>query len=134
LQAHGRPLHGVTVSLIQRPYDWNDAAPLHALVRSLTAQGAIVVASSEGALFEYAGDDAVTANLEALRAGAPALRLVAGSVTRADALTSAVIASSRIKLLPRGIDAFGSLARKAGFQIERAVSAVMSDQVLLRPL
>jgi hypothetical protein len=131
LRVRGRPLCGVNARLSHRSYDWNDAEPLHLLVQSLTSQGAIIIVSSEGALFEYASDDAVTSNLSALRGGN--MKLVAGSVTRADALTRRIVSNSRIKLVPRGLDAFASLAGDSGFYVDRVESAVMSDQVLLRP-
>jgi hypothetical protein len=133
LRAAGRPLCGVNAGLMHSSYDWNNPEPLRQLVRSLASQDSIVTASSEGALFEYADDSAVRANLDAVRLGGGNVRLVAGSVTRADPITRRIVSNSRVKLVPRGIDAFASLARDAGFQVDCVASAVMSDQVLLRP-
>jgi hypothetical protein len=133
LLAQGRPLHGRDITWHHASYDWNTTAPLAALVRTLVSAGAVVAASSEGALFEYGSDDAIVANLAALRAGGAGARLVAGSVTRADESRRRVIAQSRIRLFPRGLAGFAPLAARAGFAIARSENAWLSDQVLLRP-
>ncbi|HEY1544496.1 MAG TPA: hypothetical protein VGG01_19025 [Xanthobacteraceae bacterium] len=133
LTASGRPLHGRDIAWHHAPYDWNTVAPLAELVRTLVAAGAIVAASSEGALFEYGSDDAIIANLAALRADGAGARLVAGSVTRADEMRRRVIAQSRIRLFPRGLAGFAPLAARAGFAVVRSENAWLSDQVLLRP-
>jgi len=106
---------------------------LESLVRELTAASAVVAASSEGALFEYGSDEAIIANLTALRAGGTGARLVAGSVTRADESRRRMIALTRFNLVPRGLDGFAPLAERAGFTIARVVEAYLSDQVMLRP-
>jgi hypothetical protein len=133
LSAHGRPLQGRDIAWHHAPYDWNATAPLADLVRTLGSGGAIVAASSEGALFEYGSDDAIIANLVALGAGGSGARLVAGSVTAADEIRRRVIAQSRIRLVPRGLAGFAPLAARGGFAIVRAENACLSDQVLLRP-
>ena len=124
-------LRGLTVQMRHVPYDWRNPAPLEELAQRLGRAEAIVVASSEGGLFEYADDDVVLGNLKALRAG---VRLIAGSVTRADALARGALRRSPIKLCPRGADGLAPLALRAGFAIVRAEAALLSDQVLLRPL
>jgi hypothetical protein len=131
LAGPGGPLEGVGVRLVHVPYDWNEPAVLRRLAGALTAAGAIVAASSEGALFEYADDGAVVANLAALRA-AGAVQ-VTGSVTRGDAMTLRILANSRFALKPRGIDRFSALAHTAGFAVAQVRPALISDQVLLRP-
>jgi hypothetical protein len=131
LSAPGRPLHGRDVAWRHVPYDWNTSAPLAALVRERGAAGAIVAASSEGALFEYGDDDAIVANLAALRGGGA--RLVVGSVTCADQMRRRIIAASGFRLVPRGLGKFAPLAARAGFAIARSETAWLSDQVLLRP-
>jgi hypothetical protein len=92
-----------------------------------------VAASSEGALFEYGGDDAIVGNLEALRAAGAGAQLVAGSVTRNDAMRRRMIEETRIRLIPRGLAGFAPLAARAGFAIAEVEPAWLSDQVLLRP-
>jgi hypothetical protein len=130
LKADGGPLAGQDIAFNHRPYDWNDADALKQLVGGLAASGAIIAASSEGGLFEYGSDDAIVANLQALRAGA---QLVAGSVTTADEKRRRAITESRFKLIPRGLQGFAPLAARGGFKVAQAESAQLSDQVLLVP-
>ena len=91
----------------------------------------VIAASSEGGLFDYGSDEAVAANLAALRDGGATL--VAGSVTRADELTRCSLAGARFKLVPRGVEVFAVLAGGAGWRLARAAPALISDQVLLEP-
>jgi hypothetical protein len=133
LSAQGLPLNGRGIAWRLAPYDWNATAPLAELVGTLTSAGAIVAASSEGALFEYGSDDAIVANLTTLRADGSGVRLVAGSVTRPDEVRRRMIAQTGFHLVPRGLAGFSPLAARAGFAIERSENAWLSDQVLLRP-
>ncbi|MDQ0393896.1 hypothetical protein [Labrys monachus] len=129
LQAPGCPLEGLDVTFGHRFYDWNDFAALEELVRELVAGGALLAASSEGALFEYGDDSAIIGNLRALRSA----ELVVGSVTRGDKTRRDMIANSRFKLFPRGLEGFEPLARQAGFEVAASEPGVLSDQVALRP-
>jgi len=133
LSTPGRPLHGRDIAWRHAPYDWNTTAPLAELVRTVTSAGAIVAASSEGALFEYGSDEAIVANLVALGAGGSGARIVAGSVTRPDEVRRRMIAQTGFHLVPRGLAGFAPLAARAGFAIARSENAWLSDQVLLRP-
>ena len=130
LLAAGGPLAGLEIGCRHVPYDWNETAVLVRLLRDLPAQ-AVIAASSEGGLFDYGSDEAVAANLAALRHGGAAL--VAGSVTRADELTRRSLAGARFKLVPRGTESFAALAGRAGWRLVRAAPALISDQVLLEP-
>jgi hypothetical protein len=131
LKQPARPLQGLDVAWVHRAYDWNEPAALARLVRELA--GGLIAASSEGALFEYGSDEAIVANLVALRAGGPGASLVAGSVTPADDVRRRMIAETGFKLVPRGIAGFAPLAARAGFRIAQVENAMVSDQVLLRP-
>ena len=91
----------------------------------------MIAASTEGALFEYGSDQAIIANLRALRANGSGVRLVAGSVTCADETRRRMIARTRFKLVARGIAGFAPLVAQAGFRIAKVESALLSDQVLL---
>jgi hypothetical protein len=133
LQASGRPLHGLDVTWERQDYDWNNTAGLAHLVRDLAGAGGVIAASSEGALFEYGSDDAIVANLAAMRADGAGARLVTGSVTRDDETRRRMIAETQFKLIPRGLALFAPLATRAGFAIVKAEPAWLSDQVLLRP-
>jgi hypothetical protein len=132
MKADGRPLEGLDVAWRRHDYDWNVAAPLARLVRDLASAGGIIAASSEGALFEYGSDEAIVANLVALRQDGAGARLVAGSVTRDDKTRRRIIAETQFKLIPRGLTGFAPLATRAGFAIARVEPAWLSDQVLLQ--
>ena len=125
------PLAGLDVVFDHRRYNWDEPAPLGVLLRELGMADAIVAASSEGGLFEYGSDDAIVANLEALRAAN--VKLVAGSVTSSDEAPRRNITASRFKLIPRGLQGFAPLAARARLPIAQAETAQLSDQVLLRP-
>jgi hypothetical protein len=130
LSAAGQPLAGLDITFTHQDYDWNRPEALGDLIVRAAAQGAIVAASSEGALFEYGSDDAIVANLEALHRGAKA---VVGSVTGADPLRRRSITGTRFKLVPRGLAGFRPLAERGGFRIARSEATPLGDQVLLCP-
>jgi hypothetical protein len=131
LTAPAEPLHGLEVQFQHHAYDWNDTTPLAHLVADLAARGAIIAASSEGGLFEYGTDDAVVANLTALaQAGVP---IVAGSVTSASEERKRMIAQTKLRLFARGLEGFAPLAERSGYAIAESRTAVVSEQVLLRP-
>lgn len=133
LRADGRPLHGLDAAWERHDYDWNAPAALARLVRALAGAGCLIAASTEGALFEYGSDDAIVANLVALRADGAGVRLVAGSVTRDDEMRRRMIDETRFKLIPRGLTGFAPLAARAGYSVAKVEEAWLSDQVLLRP-
>lgn len=133
LKAGHGPLAGLDVALHHHDYDWDAPAQLESLVGRLASGGAVIAASSEGALFEYGSDRAIIANLKALHAGGAGVRLVAGSVTAADDLRRRMIAQTAFKLHPRGVKGFAQLATAAGFQVVKVEQAFLSEQVLLRP-
>jgi len=129
LTTSGGPLDGLEVQFQHHTYDWNDTARLTRLLER-AAPGAIIAASSEGGLFEYGTDDAVVANLTALaRADVP---IVAGSVTSSTEERKRMIAQTRFRFFPRGLEGFAPLAERGGYAIADSRSAVISDQVLLR--
>lgn len=130
LMAAEGPLHGFDIALRHQPYDWNDTAPLARLVTALVGQDAILAASSEGGLFEYGADQAIVANLTTLAAAG--VEIVAGSVTSASNIRRRMIAETRFRLFPRGLEGFAPLAQRSGYTIAESRSAVLSEQVLLR--
>jgi hypothetical protein len=134
LRADKGPLEGLDIGMRHHDYDWDRPAALESLVEKLSSAGTIIAASTEGALFEYGSDQSIVANLLALRANGADVRLVAGSVTRADETRRRMIAETRFKLVPRGLAGFAPLVAQAGFRIAKAESALLSDQVLLRAL
>ena len=132
LKAEGGPLQGLDAVFTHRSYNWNEPAVLAELMRELVSQGALIAASSEGALFEYGSDEAIISNLKVLKAGGSGAIAVAGSVTKDDAIRRRMIANTPFKLFPRGIEGFAPLAAQADFAIAKVETALMSDQVLLR--
>ena len=133
LSVQDQPLTGLDITLTHDQYDWN-APPLAELAGQAASQGAIVAASSEGALFEYGSDDAIVANLLALHKDRRGAKVVVGSVTSTDALHRQSIANTRFKLAPRGLEGFRPLAERGGFRIARSEAAPLGDQVLLEPI
>jgi hypothetical protein len=134
LKAGNGPLQGLDIGMRHHDYDWEETSALRRLVDELASAGAIIAASSEGALFEYGSDRAILANLDVLRANGAGVRLVAGSVTNADETRRRIIAETRFRLVPRGTAGFAPLAAQVGFRIAKAKSVLLSERVLLRPL
>jgi hypothetical protein len=134
LSAQGQPLAGLDITFTHEVYDWNKRSLLGDVVYRASAQGAILAASSEGALFEYGSDDAIVANLATLHHGGRGAKLVVGSVTGNDPVRRRVIANSHFKLVPRGLDGFRPLAERGGFAIVRSLPTPLSDQVSLAPV
>lgn len=125
------PLHGLEIQFQRHDYDWNDTVPLARLLADLAARGAIMAASSEGGLFEYGTDEAIVANLATLaQAGVP---IVAGSVTASSEMRKRMIAQTTFRIFPRGLEGFTPLAVRGGYGIAESRSAIISEQVLLRP-
>jgi len=127
----GGPLDGVQVSFTYERYDWARPATLGPLLANAD-DDAVVAVSSEGALFEYATDDVVRANLEAIHAHTPADAVVAGSVTSDSELARLIGRDSRITLRPRSEEAFASLARSAGWAVVESIDRPICRDVLLR--
>ena len=132
LKADQGPLAGLDIGMNYHDYDWDKPAMLESLVGKLASAGAVIAASSEGALFEYGSNQAIVANLKALHAGGAGARFVAGSVTVDDDINRRMIAQTGFKLVPRGIAGFGPLAAEAGFRVVKVEQAFLSEQVLLR--
>jgi len=70
------PLRGVDVNFQHRAYDWANADQLEVPLREALSQGALVICSSEGGLFEYGSDDEIVANLGVLRAHSSVVAVV----------------------------------------------------------
>jgi hypothetical protein len=134
LKADRCPLAGLDIGMKYHDYDWNRPALLESLVGNFASAGAVIAASSEGALFEYGSNRAIIANLKALHAGGAGVRFVAGSVTVDDDINRRMIAQTGFKLVPRGIVGFAPLAAEAGFDVAKVEQAFLSEQVLLRPV
>jgi hypothetical protein len=132
LRAQGVPLDGLDIAMRHIPYAWSDTERLKEMLKDLRAPEAACAISSEGGLFEYGTDAEVTANLRALHAGTAADAVVAGSVTREGPLIRTSMDAHGIRLYPRTLEAFGTLAAGAGWMVERAIERPMSYHVLLK--
>ncbi|MFS8037363.1 hypothetical protein ACI7BZ_10440 [Xanthobacter sp. AM11] len=123
------PLAGIAATMTFVPYSWDQPSSLASALHDRMIGGEYVLASSEGALFEYGSDRAVIANLSLLReAGAIP---IAGSVIRDDATGQAMAARSPFPLKARGLRNLESLVSAAGYRISDAIEGVASDQFLL---
>lgn len=120
LQEPGAPLAGVDVTLSHICYNWDDVAVLRRHLVSLPP-GAIVAASSEGGLFNYANDDVVRAQLDALRETLPPDAGVIGSLSPPESLADNVPAGERVALHVRALEPFRALVRTAGWRVDRSV-------------
>ncbi|MEZ2331125.1 hypothetical protein AB6802_15505 [Mesorhizobium sp. RCC_202] len=108
-------------------YTWEK--PEHLASATGRVDGEFLLASSEGALFEYASDDAILGNLRALRAIGDIG--VAGSVIRDDGAGQAMVAHSPFPLHARGLRGLSRLARRVGYRVAAAKEGVATDQFLL---
>jgi len=131
LSTPGAPLHAVDARLRHVVYDWNDPRPLRAVLEEARAEGALAVGSSEGGLFEYGTDEAIVANLTAVRETAPRDFAIVGSVTRADRPIQRLRETSQPATRPRGLEVFRPLVTRAGWRVTRAIERPFSDQVVL---
>jgi len=124
----GAPLAGVDVVFRHIPYDWNDTRPLRERLEAIRAEGGIALLSSEGGLFEYANDAAVSANLELLGQFGDIVRNVFGSVT----VDEETVATDYFTLQRRGLSGFQPIAAAAGWELASWSGSGLSHQVCLR--
>jgi hypothetical protein len=129
LQGEGGPLAGTDAALRHVAYDWTDAAQLRRILAGLDAGDGLVAASTEGALFDYASDGDIAANLTVLRDRTPPDFAIVGSVPQsARTLDPRLLATEELPGRPAvrylGIDAFGPLARSAGWKVVKRLDSV----------
>lgn len=130
LRAPGAALAGLEVELSRHAYDWRDTAGLAPVLDTVTRDGALCIASSEGGLFEYGSDDEILANLRALAELGPGFSMV-GSVTCNNDVIRTLKQTSTAATRPRGLEVFGALARQAGYRITKTIPRPLSDQVVV---
>jgi hypothetical protein len=132
LRGEGAPLHGLDVGLDFVRYDWAEVGGLREVIGALNAVEGVAVGSTEGGLFEYASDEEIIANLEALRVGLPDDFAMVGTVTRDDRITRSLLRTSGIPIRPRGLERFSALASRAGWVVDRAIEGPTSHNLRLR--
>jgi hypothetical protein len=59
--------------------------------------------------------------------------IVAGSITSSSEVRKRMIAQTRFRIFARGLEGFAPLAERSGYEIGESRTAVVSEQVLLRP-
>jgi hypothetical protein len=133
LQSATAPLSGLDITFEHRPYDWTQTSGLTSALDSAKRDGALLVVSSEGGLFEYGSDADILANLRALAATNDASVCVVGSVTRDDEIIQALKLTSTAATKPRGLPTFSALVAQAGWHVVRSIPRPLSDQVMLEP-
>ena len=132
LRGAGAPLHGLEITFRYRPWSWrDDGATLSEALADARAFDAIMIASSEGGLFEYGTDPEIVATLNRLRDAE--LLAVVGSVTRADEPVRRLHRDGGVTIVPRGLEPFRRLVGRAGWSVPRAIERTFSDHVVLSP-
>ncbi len=139
LLADGAPLHGLEIRFVDVPYDWSDTSTLRRLAGDLQLDTAIGACSSEGGLFEFAADEQIVANLQALHAASAADFFVTGPVVRSAAsldprlrITEHIPGRPAIRYL--GLEHVGALAAGAGWRIASSMDGPMHQVVRLEKI
>lgn len=130
LRAPGAPLAGLDVALTGITYDWQDPTPLRRILMELRSEAGLVAVSSEGALFEYAADGDIVANLAALADGAPRQTVVVGPVVRDSATLDPRLRFSehvpgRPAIRYLGLAHLSDLAHQAGWRVATTLDGPM---------
>ncbi len=136
LREPGAALAGLDVALEGASYNWADPAALTALLQSLSAARSLVAVSSEGALFEYAADGDIVANLKVIAGCAPSGTFVVGPVVRdAATMDPRMRFSEHVPGRPAiryiGLAHFTDLAGHAGWVISAVKDSPMHQVVRL---
>lgn len=129
LKAEKASLAGLDIAFNHIPYDWADASTLGKALEGLGKDG-VAAGSSEGALFEYGSDEAVSGNLKALHTGTPGDFCFCGSVTRDTEWNHSNPLWAMLK--PRTLETFGELAARAGWEVAQAEEDPNFYNVLLK--
>jgi len=130
LSTAGGPLSGIRAVFRHIPYDWSQTQDLQKVLREAEAEGAVIICSSEGGLFEYGSDEEIQANLRVLREYANVVAVV-GSVTRADEPVQRLRNSSTAATHPRGLDVFRALLQATSWSLSQVIERPFSDHVVL---
>ncbi len=130
LRSSGAPLEGLDLAIERIPYDWTRPATLAQLLAKTIPTPA--AGSSEGGLFEYGSDDDIVANLNIIREGTPDGFVMTGTLLKDDRVTQVMRRNSTLAIRYLGADAFGLLARRAGWTIARRLDGPTIHTVALR--
>jgi hypothetical protein len=137
LQSPDGPLHGVDIAFEHVAYDWANPAVLATSLDEANRDGAVLVASSEGGLFEYGSDAHITANLEVLREHTPAGFAFVGAMLMDQATLPARLkwigSASGIAIRLLGLPAFRELSQQTGWSVDRVEDGPIHHVAVLRP-
>lgn len=130
LQSDGGPLRGLDCTFEYRRYDWNDPAILRELLAGFEPD-AVAAASSEGGLFQYGSDEAIVGNLAVLHQHTRPEFTVTGTLS--PATPENLHARRMIRVAIRHLDAtaFGALAQRAGWRLDRVLESPRTQTVRL---
>jgi hypothetical protein len=131
LRELGAPLHGLEVGFEHVRYDWRDTSPLRALLSRLEVD-AVVAGSSEGGLFHYGSDDAIVANLQALRDDTPEDFVMTGSLTWESVADRQLREFTGIATRAFEPGAFHQLVERAGWMVDPVPQTLSRQVVALR--
>ena len=136
LLAEGAPMAGLQILFNHIPYDWAQPAVLQEQLARLDLHNSAAAGSSEGGLFEYAADEDIVANLQALHACVPADFVMVGPVVRNDqTLDERLKGSDQLAGRPAtrfiGLEAFQKLAKRGAWTIARSLDGPMHQVVSL---
>ena len=122
LRAPGAPLHGLDVIFEHLPYNWADPAPLADALQEARRADGVLVASSEGGLFEYGSDEHILANLTVMHESAPAGFAFVGALLMDKATLPARLRwigdASGIAVRLLGLPALREMARQSGWELD----------------
>lgn len=131
LESEGAPLHGLDITFEFVPYNWAEPERLRLVLAGPGFGDKVVAVSSEGGLFEYGTDPEIISNLMVLKEMLPDKAFIVGTVTRDDEHNGRLHLFNMIPVRPRGLEAFGTLARSAGWKTEHSIERAFSDAVRL---
>jgi hypothetical protein len=132
LRAPDGPLEGLAIELQHTRFDWSKASELQ---DSLDAGGdppAIVAASSEGGLFEYAPDDQIKGLLREYRRCTDGDAFFIGSVSRGDGAAGILNEAGRAAIHLWRLEEFSALVREEGWRVSGVGESPLSWEVALR--
>lgn len=136
LLADGAPLAGIAASLEHVYYDWADPCILRRTLDGFE-RDSVAAAFSEGGLFDYASDEQIAANLEALRDGTPEDFAVVAAVARdEESLPAHLVPLLKVQGRPAvrfmGLKMLRSLAERAGWNVARVLDSPLHHVATLR--
>jgi len=124
LKAPGCHFHRLDISFNHIKYNWTDTGDL---IDILAKKGdCILTGTSEGGLFEYASDEEIKNNLDALYENSPDEMQFAGTVIhdidQVDPTMAAMAEESRGSLQLRGIDGLRSILKKTKWKLDKTAN------------